>query len=400
MPVQEPFEQLSFSVHALLSLQVPEFFGVCTHPVAGLQLSSVQALLSSQLSGVVPGLQVPFSQTSPVVQAFPSLQAVEFGVKTQSPVIGSQESVVQGLLSLQVFGVPAHTPLVQISLIVQGFPSSHAALLKTWVQPVNGLQEAVVQTLLSSGQVTCVPVQVPFEQLSFSVHALLSLQVPEFFGVCTHPVAGLQLSSVQALLSSQLSGVVPGLQVPFSQTSPVVQAFPSLQAAEFGVKTQSPVIGSQESVVQGLLSLQVFGVPAHTPLEQTSLIVQGFPSSHAALLKTWVQPVRGLQEAVVQILLSSGQVTGVPVQVPFEQLSFIVHALLSLQVPEFFGVCTHPVAGLQLSSVQALLSSQLSGVVPGLQVPFSQTSPVVQAFPSLQAAEFGVKTQFPVIGSQ
>ena len=114
------------------------------------------------------------------------------------------------------------------------------------------MQEAVVHTFPSSGQVTGVPVQVPFEQLSFSVHALLSLQVPEFFGVCTHPVAGLQLSSVQALLSSQLSGVVPGLQVPFSQTSPVVHAFPSLQAVEFGVKTQSPVIGSQESVVQGL----------------------------------------------------------------------------------------------------------------------------------------------------
>ncbi len=294
MPVQVPFEQLSFSVHALLSLQVPEFFGVCTHPVAGLQLSSVQALLSSQLSGVVPGLQVPFSQTSPVVQAFPSLQVTEFGVKTQFPVIGSQESVVQGLPSSQFFWVPAHTPLEQTSLIVHGFPSSHAALLKTWVQPVSGLQEAVVQTLLSSGQVTGVPVQVPFEQLSFIVHALLSLHVPEFFGVCRHPVAGIQLSSVQALLSSQFRGVVPGVHTPSEQTSPVVQAFPSLQAAEFGVKTQFPVKGSQESVVQGLLSLQLLGVPIQTPLTQISLIVHGLPSSQTAPLVQAVTAFNGI----------------------------------------------------------------------------------------------------------
>src|SRR6266571_2947287 len=110
-----------------------------------------------------------------------------------------------------------------------------------------------------------------------------------------------------------------------------------------GVNTH-PVAGSQVSVVQALLSLQVMGVNTH--------------------------PVAGSQVSVVQALLSL-QVMGVNTHpVAGTQVS-VVHALLSLQV---MGVNTHPVAGLQVSLVQALLSLQVIGVLEQTPVPWSHTS--------------------------
>ena len=84
-------------MHALLSLQE---IVVKTHPVAGLQLSAVHALPSSQVRGA-PGRQRPSTQPSPTVQASPSLQ---------------------GISAL----VPAQTPRVHVSVMVQGLWSSHA----------------------------------------------------------------------------------------------------------------------------------------------------------------------------------------------------------------------------------------------------------------------------------
>jgi hypothetical protein len=87
-------------VQALLSLHEVGTVAVCAHPVAGLHVSVVQILLSSQLTGVntqpVVGLQMS------AVQALLSLQAI--GVNTH-PVPGLQVSVVQRLLSLQIIGV-------------------------------------------------------------------------------------------------------------------------------------------------------------------------------------------------------------------------------------------------------------------------------------------------------
>jgi peptidoglycan hydrolase-like protein with peptidoglycan-binding domain len=99
----------------------------------------------------------------------------------------------------------------------------------------------------------------------------------------THPVAGLQLSIVQTLPSSQFGGGPP-LQFPPPQTSPVVQAFPSLHGLVLLVWTQ-PVAGLQESSVQGLLSLQSgAGPPLQVPPPQTSPVVQAFPSSQGLVL--------------------------------------------------------------------------------------------------------------------
>ncbi len=48
----------------------------------------------------------------------------------------------------------------------------------------------------------------------------------------THPVIGLQLSSVHPLLSLQAT-TEPGAQAPSAQVSPLVHVFPSSQLAVF-----------------------------------------------------------------------------------------------------------------------------------------------------------------------
>jgi hypothetical protein len=163
---------VSVCVHAFPSSQDAVLF-VYTHPVDGLQLSVVQALLSSQTTAA-PAWQMPPPQVSPVVQAFPSSQAIVLFVKTQ-PASSVQVSVVQGLLSLQIRPTPGwQVPPPQVSPVVHGLPSSHAFVLFVKTQPVAGLQLSVVQTLLSL-QTTGVPgLQTPPPQTSPAVQALPS----------------------------------------------------------------------------------------------------------------------------------------------------------------------------------------------------------------------------------
>src|SRR5262249_62135051 len=77
---------------------------------------------------------------------------------------------------------------------------------------------------------------------------------------CPQPLAGLPDSSVHGLLSLQLSAGPP-VHTPLRHTSMVVQGLPSSQAAVLLVCLQPPPTGSHESSVQGLLSLQL------TPLQ-------------------------------------------------------------------------------------------------------------------------------------
>jgi hypothetical protein len=187
------------------------------------------------------------------------------------------------------------------------------------------------------------------------VHTLPSSQAFVLL-VNTHPVASVQVSVVQGLLSLQIRPT-PGWQVPPPQVSPVVQALPSSQASVLFVKTQ-PVAGLHVSVVQMLASSQTTGVPAvQVPPPQVSSVVQAFPSSHASVLFVKTQPTTGLQLSVVQALASS-QTTGLPaLQVPPPQVSPVVQEFPSLQ-PIVLFVNTHPDAGLQLSVVQTFASSQ------------------------------------------
>jgi hypothetical protein len=77
------------------------------------------------------------------------------------------------------------------------------------------------------------------------------------------------------------------------------------------------------------------------------------------VVAVFTHPVAGTQESVVQRLLSS-QFTAAPAQDPPEQASPVVQALLSSQDTVLL-VCAQ-IPPLQVSVVQALPSSQFAGV--------------------------------------
>ena len=121
---------------------------VKTQPVAGLQLSSVHALLSLQTLAL-PGWQLPPPLVSPTVQAFPSVQALVLFVNTH-PDAGLQLSIVHALPSLQLTGVNTHWPVAGLQAsVVQRLLSLHCVVPVFWHVPVAGLQASVVQRLLS-----------------------------------------------------------------------------------------------------------------------------------------------------------------------------------------------------------------------------------------------------------
>src|SRR5947208_5203109 len=238
-PTHVPFEQVSAVVHILPSSQAAAL-AVCTHPVAGSHESLVQTL--------------------------PSSQARVFAACTH-PTAGSHESVVQALPSSQASGGPPwHAPSAHVSCAVQGFPSSHAAVLGAMVQsPVAGSQESVVQTLPSS-------------QLRAAVW--------------TQPSAGSHESVVHRLWSSQSSGAPP-TQVPVAQVSPAVQALPSWHG--FALKPTTwhvPVPLQVPSSVQTLASLQAQPPCSkkQTAEQQSPLTV--LPSSHSSPGSTTPLPQR------------------------------------------------------------------------------------------------------------
>jgi len=122
----------------------------------------------------------------------------------------------------------------------------------------------------------------PSPQVSPVVQALPSEHGTVLF-VCPQPVVGLQESSVQGFESSQLVGP-PGTQAPPPHVSPVVQAFPSEQGAVLFVWTQ-PVPESHVSSVHGFESSQFVAPPgAQAPPPQVSPVVQESPSEQGAVL--------------------------------------------------------------------------------------------------------------------
>jgi hypothetical protein len=141
-------------------------------------------------------------------------------------------------------------PALHLSVEVQALPSSQAAVLFACVQPVAGLQASFVQTLLSL-QLIAVPLQVPALHLSPDVQALLSLQV-FVFGANWHPVAATHESVVQGFLSSHV----------------------------IGVASQLPVTELHACVSHLLVGVQVFVVSTVQAPSKHELVVQASPSSH------------------------------------------------------------------------------------------------------------------------
>jgi hypothetical protein len=143
LPVHTPFAQMSVCVHALPSLQGAVLL-VFTHPVAGLQLSSVQTLLSSQF-GAGPPTQDPPEQVSLVVHAFPSLHVVPsaFGVCEHAPVVGLQiPPLLHWSPGQGVCGPGTHAPPMHISPFVHAFPSVHGVVSGNPAHDVTGVLPA------------------------------------------------------------------------------------------------------------------------------------------------------------------------------------------------------------------------------------------------------------------
>jgi hypothetical protein len=369
------------SVHGLLSLQPggpPPM-----HTPAWHRSPTVQALPSSQgpEAGTPPWHWMP-AHDSPAVQGFPSSHAPVRAAYAHPPG-GAHVSSVQEFPSLQSVGPPpAQAPPEQASFAVQGSPSLHGAVFAALTHPVAGLQESSVQRFPSSHPSGGPGTHAPAEQVSPFVQALPSLQVAELFP-WAHPVAGLHESFVQSLPSSQFAGAPP-THAPMRHVSPTVQALPSSHVAVLMMCRQPPIT-LQTSSVQGFVSAQSGGgPPAQTPPAHPSFVVHALPSLQGLALGRWTHPVAGTQASSVQTLPSSQTGGGPPAHAPPEQTSFAVHAFPSLQGAVLL-VWTHPAAGWQLSSVHPLPSLQFGGD-PGLQTSLMQTSMPLQALPSPQAA--------------
>jgi hypothetical protein len=106
----------------------------CSQPSTGSQTSFVQGLPSSQLGGV-PGAQTPAWQVSIPLQTVPSSHDVPFGTAAcWQPVVVLHVSVVHGLPSSQLGGVPAvHTVPEHVSSPLHALPSEHGVPFTTAV---------------------------------------------------------------------------------------------------------------------------------------------------------------------------------------------------------------------------------------------------------------------------
>ncbi len=379
-PTHTPPEQLSPIVHALPSLHDPVTFA-CAQPVAGMHESAVHTLPSSQFGGAPPTHDPP-EQVSPVVHAFPSLQAAVL-LACWQPDAGMHESVVHTFPSSQFgAGPPTHAPPEQVSAVVHALPSLQGAVLFACWQPDTWLHESVVHTFPSSQLGAGPPTHAPPEQASPVVHAFPSLHGPGTLA-WAHPVAGMHESAVHTFASSQL-GAGPPTHTPAAQASPVVHALPSLHGAVLFACWQ-PEAGLHESVVHTFPSSQLgAGPPTHTPPEQASPVVHALPSLHEPVTFVCAQPVAGTHESAVHTFPSLQFAAAPPTHTPPEQVSAVVHAFPSLHGAVLFA-CRQPDAGLHESVVHTFPSSQL-GAGPPTHAPPEQASPVVHALPSLHGA--------------
>lgn len=341
----------------------------------------------------MPGTQLPSLQPSFCVQALLSSHAARLSLKLQ-PVLAEQLSSVQTLPSLQTNALPAlQAEALHTSPTVHALPSSQDSAFATFLQPLVGSQLSVLQALLSSQVVATPGRQMPPLHASPWVHALLSLH-SAIFAAKTQPILRSHLSSLHGLLSLHTTNL-PATQPPSAHTSPAVQASPSSQITELALFLQ-PLPASQLSVVHSLLSSQFRTPPGlQLPPPQASAAVHAFPSLQATVFAVEVQPIARLQTSSVQGLLSL-HTTGWPaMQAPSLHASPLVHWLLSLQ-GSLLLLCTQPLVTSQLSMVQEFLSSQLTAA-PLTQVPtLHESAPVhtllsSQTLPSL----FAVTLQLP-----
>ena len=227
------------------------------------------------------------------MHAFPSLHAVPFALAglEHAPVAGLHAPAEwHWSLAVQVTGLdPVHVPDWQVSVCVHRFPSSHAVPFG-----FTGFEHVPVAVLHVPGrwhwslavQVTGLdPVHVPDWQVSVCVQGFPSSQIVPFaFAGLEHaPVAGSHAPAEwHESLAVQETGFDP-VHVPDWQVSVWVQAFPSLHDEPFalGGLEQEPVAGLQAPASwHWSLAVQVIPFdPVHVPDWQVSDCVHGLPSS-------------------------------------------------------------------------------------------------------------------------
>ena len=151
---------------------------------------------------------------------------------------------------------------------------------------------------------------------------------------------------------------------------------------------------------------QSTGIPGEqTPTWQTSPLVQALLSEQLVPSATGgfeQAPDAGSQVPAPWQESVAAQVLAVPgVQVPFVQTSPVVQALLSEQVTPFgeAGFEHVPLAGLQTPAIWHWSLGAHTVGVPPVQTPIRQASPEVQALPSLQVVPSGAEgfEQAPVV---
>src|SRR5439155_1666318 len=204
-PVQTPAWHVSVCVQALPSLHTVPFaaFGFEQVPVAGLHVPARWHWSRAvHVTGLEP-VQTPAWHVSVCVQALPSLHAVPFDALgfEQVPVPGSHVPARwHWSLAVHVTGLePVQTPAWHVSVCVQAFPSSHAAVLFECMQTPLWLHESSVHGFPSSQ----LPLSVP------------SFRVPS------------QFWSIESQISS-----APGCTLgSLSSQSPPQTVYPSLSAS-------------------------------------------------------------------------------------------------------------------------------------------------------------------------
>src|SRR5213595_3229462 len=344
-------------------------------------------------------MHTPLWQVSPVVQALPSSHGVlsGSGVPAQTPPwqvsLLVQEFSSSHAAPSSSAALPTQVPFWQVSAAVQGLPSSQLVPVSgVTVQLAVPLQVSVLHW--SEVQVMAVPTHCPpLVQVSLNEQALPSSHAAPVLGVTVQLAVPLQ---VRVLHVSEVNVIAAPMHCPpLVHVSSNEQASPSSQLVPVSGVTVQLAVPLQVSVLHWS-EVQVMAVPTHCPpLVQVSLNEQALPSSHAAPVSgVTVQLAVPLQVRVLH--WSEVQVIAVPMHCPpLVHVSSNEQASPSSQLVPVSGVTVQLAVPLQ---VRVLHWSEVQVMaVPTHCPPLVQVSLNEQALPSSHAAPvLGVTVQLAV----
>jgi len=262
LPLQTPVWHVSVCVHLSPSLQpLPSTLaGFEQTPFTVSQVPTLWHWSSAVHStGLLP-VHTPLWQVSVLVQALLSLQALPSTLDgfEQTPVFGSQLPALWhwSLAVHDTAPLPVHLPALQASVLVQASPSSQLvpSMRGTALQlPVTVSHVPTLQESSKFEQLTAVPflhMSVDKSHVSTPLHGFLSshcasLVQPHLLVSNLQPVGSTQLSTVHAILSSQV--IAPPPHTPAVHLSALVHVLPSLHSVPSALAglEHVPSFGSQ-----------------------------------------------------------------------------------------------------------------------------------------------------------